>query len=168
MEFSIEKLLFKPIAALAIILIFLWFIVNILGWIERKFLKSSYFPYKKKQFFFRGTERKFYDALVEAVGPEFMVFSKCRVVDLVDVDFQKHFRAFNRIKSLSVDFVLVRKGNEAIACVIKLSEDLHEQFDKENIFLDEIFATVELPLIRFETREVYSVVEIQKALITSL
>ena len=97
-----------------------------------------------------------------------MVFSKCRVVDLVDVDFQKHFRAFNRIKSLSVDFVLVRKGNEAIACVIKLSEDLHEQFAKENIFLDEIFATVELPLIRFETREVYSVVEIQKALITSL
>ncbi|MZH46002.1 MAG: hypothetical protein F3739_03010, partial [Nitrospinae bacterium] len=76
MEFSIEKLLFKPIAALAIILIFLWFIVNILGWIERKFLKSSYFPYKKKQFFFRGTERKFHDALVEAVGPEFMVFSK--------------------------------------------------------------------------------------------
>ena len=51
MEFSIEKLLFKPIAALAIILIFLWFIVNILGLIEQKFLKSTYLPYKKTVFF---------------------------------------------------------------------------------------------------------------------
>lgn len=168
MEFSFEKLLFKPIAALAIILISLWFVISILGWIERKFLKSSYFPYKKKKQFFSATERKFYDALVEAVGPEFMVFSKCLVVDLVDVDFQKHFRAFNRIKSLSVDFVVVRKGNEEIACVIDLNENLHEQFSKESLFLDEVFVTVGLPLIRFETQEVYSVVEIQKALISCM
>ncbi|HBP11154.1 MAG TPA: hypothetical protein EYQ03_06905 [Nitrospinaceae bacterium] len=48
MDFSLEKTLLKPIAALAIILIVVWFITVILEWIERKTSKSSFFPYSKK------------------------------------------------------------------------------------------------------------------------
>jgi hypothetical protein len=47
---------------------------------------------------------------MEAVGPEFMVFSKCRVLDLLDVDFQKYFGAFNRIKSKQVGLGLSVRG----------------------------------------------------------
>lgn len=111
MDFGLEKSLFKPIAALAIILIFIWFITKIFAWVERKISKSSFFPYSKRTTFFSVAERRFYDALVEAVGQEFMVFSKCRVVDLLDVDLQKYFGAFNRIKFKQVDFVIVRKGD---------------------------------------------------------
>ena len=110
MDFSLEKTLLKPIAALAIILIVVWFITVILEWIERKTSKSSFFPYSKKTQFFSVAERNFYDALMEAVGPEFMVFSKCRVLDLLDVDFQKYFGAFNRIKSKQVDLGLSVRG----------------------------------------------------------
>ncbi|MBT3184579.1 MAG: DUF2726 domain-containing protein [Nitrospina sp.] len=168
MDFSLEKTLLKPIAALAIVLIFIWFVTKFLGWVERKFNKSSYFPYSKKEQFFSDAERKFYDALIEAVGPEFMVFSKCGAVDLLDVDFQKHFAAFKRINSMQVDFVVVRKGDGSLACAIELGGELHERFDKESLFLDEAFSTAGLPLIRFETQEVYSVSEIQKALVLSI
>jgi hypothetical protein len=165
---SLEKTLFKPAAALAIVLIFIWFVIKLLGWIERKYVKSSYFPYSKKSQFFSDAEKKFYDSLVEAMGPEFMVFSKCRVVDLLNVDFQKYFAAFKRIESKHVDFVVIRKGNGEIACAIELENELHERFGKESIFLDEVFSTAKLPLIRFETQPVYSVAEIQRALISCL
>jgi hypothetical protein len=168
MESSLEKVLVKPLAALAIIGIFFWFVTKILAWVERRYNKSSFFPYSKKAQFFSEAERKFYDALMEAVGPEFIVFSKCRVADLLDVDFQKHFAAFNRIKSMQVDFVVVRKGDDSVACAIELDDELHERFAKESFFLDEIFSAAGLPLIRFETQPVYSIVEIQKALISSL
>lgn len=102
---------------------------------------------------------------MEAVGPEFMVFSKCRVLDLLDVDFQKYFGAFNRIKSKQVDFVVVRKGDGGLAYAIALAGELHERFGKESLFLDEVFSTTGLTLIRFEFQEVYSVSEIQKALV---
>ena len=168
MDTGLEKLLLRPIAALAIILIFVWFVILILAWIERKYLKSSYFPYSKKTQFFSVAERSFYDALVEAVGPEFMVFSKCRVIDLLDVDAQKHFRAFNRIKSLQVGFVVVRKGNGEVACAIELGDELSERFDKKSLFKDEVFTAAGLPLVRFDVQPVYSVSEIQKALLLSL
>lgn len=168
MDFSFEKTLFKPIAVLAIIGIFIWFVISILGWIERNYLKSSYFPYSRKKQFLSAAERNFYDALIKAVGPEFMVFAKCRVVDLLEVDFQKHFRAFNRIKSRKVDFVVVRKGDDSLVCAIELSDKLHERFDKESLFLDEAFSLAGLPLIRIETQEVYSIVELQKALVLSV
>ena len=91
MDSGLEKILFKLISILAIIDIFLWFSKQIYIWFERKFNKSSFFPYSKKTQFFSLEERKFYDALIEAVGPEFIVLSKCQVVDLLDVDIQKHF-----------------------------------------------------------------------------
>ena len=168
MESSLEKVLVKPLAALAIIGIFLWFVTKILAWVERKYSKSSFFPYSKKTQFFSNAERRFYDALVEAVGPEFMVFTKCRVADLLEVDFQKHFSAFNRIKTLQVDFVVVRKGDGSVACAIELDDELHERYGKENVFKDEVFSAAGLPLVRFEVQPVYSVVEMQKALISSL
>ena len=165
---SLEKILFKPVAALAIILIFIWFVIKILEWIERNYIKSSYFPYVKKTQFFSDDEKRFYYALVEAMGPEFMVFSKCRVVDLLEVDFQKHFAAFKRVQSKRVDFVVVRKGDGGLACAIVLGNELHERFAKESLFLDEVFSTAGLPLIRFESQPVYSVAEIQKALVSCL
>ncbi len=168
MDTVFEKILLRPIAALAIILIFVWFVILILAWIERKYLHSSYLPYSKKNQFFSVAERSFYDALVEALGPEFMVFSKCRVIDLLEVDIQKNFRAFNRIKFLRVGFVVVRKGNGEVACAIELGDELSDRFDKKNLFLDEVFAAAGLPLVRFDVQPVYSVLEIQKALMMSL
>jgi len=89
-------------------------------------------------------------------------------VDLLDVDFQKHFAAFKRVQSKRVDFVVVRKGDGEIACAIVLGDALHQRFEKESLFLDEVFSTAGLPLIRFETQPVYSVVEIQRALVSCL
>ena len=165
---GLEKLFFKPIAVLAIIGIFTWFALKAFIWFERKFNKSSFFPYSKKSQFFSDSERNFYDVLLKAVGPELMVFSKCRVLDLLDVDAIKHFQAFNRIKSLQVDFVVVRKGNGEVACAIELGNEITDHLDKESLFIDEVFASAGLPLIRFKVQPVYSVQELQKAMIASL
>lgn len=168
MDAGIEKLFFKPLAALAIIGIFLWFALKVFIWFERKFKKSSFFPYLKKEQYFSESERRFFDALVEAVGPEFIVISKCRVLDLLDVDTRKYFQAFNRIKFLQVDFALVRKGKGEIACAIKLMKEITEHLGKDSIFMDEVFASAGLPLVRFDIQPVYSVQDIQKALVMSL
>jgi hypothetical protein len=167
MESSLEKMLLRPAAALAIIFIFIWFVTKFLDWFERRYMKSTYFPYTQKTQFFSASEKNFYDSLVQAMGPEFMIFSKCRVVDLLDVDFQKHFSAFKRIQSQRVDFVVVRKGDGGIAYAIVLEEGVHERFGKESMFLEEVFTRVGLPLIRIESQPVYSVVEIQRVLVAS-
>ena len=168
MDTGLEKLIFKPIAALAIIGIFLWFVIKAYIWFERKFKKPSFFPYSKKSQFFSEAERRFYDVLVEAVGPEFIVNSKCRVLDLLDVDTKKSFQAFNRIKFLQVDFVVVRKGNGEVACAIEMGEEISDHLGKDSLFMDEVFSSAGLPLVRFEVQPVYSVIEIQKALVMSL
>ena len=51
MDFSLEKTLLKPIAALAIILIVVWFITVILERIERKTSKSSFSRIQKNSIF---------------------------------------------------------------------------------------------------------------------
>lgn len=55
-----------------------------------------------------------------------------------------------------------------MVCAIALGENLHERFDKGNLFLDDVFSAAGLPLIRFEVQEVYSISEIQKALVLSI
>jgi hypothetical protein len=47
-------------------------------------------------------------------------------------------------------------------------KELHERFGKESMFLDEVFSAAKLPLIQFETQPVYSVADIQRALISCL
>ena len=67
-----------------------------------------------------------------------------------------------------MDCVVVRKGNGEVACVIELEGELSERFGKECLFMDEVFAAAGLPLVRFDVQPVYSVLEIQKALMMSL
>jgi hypothetical protein len=128
------------------------------------------FPYFKKPQFFTAAEKKFYDILIRAVDQEFVVFSKCRVADLIGVDSKKHFGAFNRIKSKHIDFVIVRKSDGGLICGIELDDSSHKRWDrvKRDLFLDEVFATVDLPLFRFKVQKVYSVSDIQKALVLDL
>ena len=64
--------------------------------------------------------------------------------------------------------MIVRKGDGGLVCAIALGENLHERFDKGNLFLDDVFSAAGLPLIRFEVQEVYSISEIQKALVLSI
>jgi len=123
-------------------------------------------PYSKVEYFFTPAEKKFFDVLVEAAGNEVVVLSKCRVADLIDVDAQKHFGPFNRIKSKHIDFVLVEKSDGALLCAIELDDKSHQRKKRveRDQFLDEVFAQVELPLFRFKVKREYSVADIHKGL----
>jgi len=136
------------------------------GWLVKDKNVVADFPYFKKTYFFTPTEKKFFDVLVEAVGDEVVVFSQCRVADLIDVDSKKHFGAFNRIKSKHIDFVLVEKVSAALLCAIELDDKSHARKDrvKRDKFLDQVFAQVELPLFRFRAQNEYSVADIRKGL----
>lgn len=128
--------------------------------------------YKQAQSLFTDAERQFLFALDEAVGTEFRVFAKIRVADLVEVNGisssnkKAFYSAFNKIGMKHIDFAIVNRVTLKVLVLIELDDRSHLlgpriQRDK---FLDDLFASVKLPLVRIKVSRKYSVTAIQSSL----
>lgn len=128
--------------------------------------------YKQTQSLFTDAERQFLFVLDQAVGPYCRVFAKVRVADLVEVNGisssnkKAFFSAFNQIGMKHIDYVLVNKSTLKVLVLIELDDRSHMLSPriKRDKFLDELFASVKLPLIRIKVSKKYSVSAIQSAL----
>lgn len=82
------------------------------------------------------------------------ILAKVRLADLVEVkkglSNSQYSKAFNKIKSKHVDFVLARPANLAILCVIELDDKSHEDINRQqrDFFIDKVCETIKLPIIR--------------------
>lgn len=128
--------------------------------------------YKQTQSLFTNAERQFLFVLDEAVGPEFRVFAKVRVADLVEVkgisssNKKAFFSAFSQIGMKHIDYVVVSKATLKVLVLIELDDRSHMLSPriKRDKFLDELFASVKLPLVRIKVSGKYSVPAIQSSL----
>lgn len=119
---------------------------------------SSYMPYAKCSLL-TDTEQFFYTVLLhEARKRNLQVCPKVRLEDIIcvtDTENKNKYRGY--IKSRHVDFVLIDEYCETVAA-IELDDPSHntEAAAKIDAFKDELFAAVEIPLIRIDVEDDYS------------
>lgn len=119
-------------------------------------------PYFKISTLLSPAELSFYHVLKIAVSEKYDVSAKVRLADVISV--QKGMpktewsRAFNKIKSKHLDFVLTDKDTSEIKCAIELDDASHSQSSRKHRdnFLEEALRISSLPLLRLPVGQAYS------------
>jgi len=119
-------------------------------------------PYVRKQPFFSKAERSFYGVLKQAFGQQYEIFSHVRVADLLNVkkgigksEWQK---AFNKIQSKHIDFVLCKPDDLSVVACIELDDGSHnaaKRIERDD-FLNSAFQITGIPLLRIKAQASYT------------
>lgn len=115
-------------------------------------------------------ERNFLGVLDAALGPEFRIFAKVRVGDMLRVqansrgDWQA---GFNTISAKHFDYVVCRTADCAILFAVELDDSSHNRPDRQvrDQLLDDACNEAGLPLHRFRVQRTYSVQAVKKQLL---
>jgi hypothetical protein len=123
-------------------------------------------PYAKTKYFFSAAERSFFEILRRLV-PDHTVFAKVRLADLVSVrkgtsSWQSHF---NRIDGKHIDFILCDTDLSPVVAIEldDLSQD-DEDRESRDRFVDQVLASVSLPIIRVRAKHAYRLDEVRRML----
>jgi len=116
--------------------------------------------YVKVDSIFTPAELKFYKILNEIL-PEYVIFGKVRVADIINVDSKKagrkYLKYFNRISKKHVDFLICDRETLSPLVAIELDDRSHERKERveRDEFMDKVFGMADLPLLRFRVQKKY-------------
>ena len=119
---------------------------------------ADLYPYKLTQSLLTASEAAFYGALLLAAGRRYVVFAKVRLADLCqDLDRWADIRAFNKVSSKHVDFVLCDATTFQPVLAVELDDRSHLRADRRSrdAFVDGIFRTMGLGVYRQWVRHSY-------------
>jgi hypothetical protein len=125
------------------------------------------YPYQKADSLFSPAERSFLGVLDGAIGDRCRVLGKVRLADVISPirglsksDWQK---AFNRIGSKHVDFVLCKKDDLSLVCAIELDDSSHKKGERKtrDDFFEKALNASSVPFIRFAARTSYNIQEVR-------
>jgi hypothetical protein len=121
-------------------------------------------PYRRKDYLLSQAERAFFVALQQAVGREYVLFAKVRLLDLVWLPKGTESRQghMNRVQSKHVDFVVCSRDVLRPLVAIELDDRSHDADDRRqrDVFVDIALRAAGLPLVRFPCRANYDVQEV--------
>lgn len=122
-------------------------------------------PYQKVDSLLTITEQKFYTTLLEALGANYAICAKVRMIDLVEVKPNtENWRSYqNKVIQKHVDFVLCRRETLEPVIAIELDDSSHNRSDRQqrDITVDDIFASANMPLLHYKTAKNYSAEDIR-------
>ncbi len=130
--------------------------------------------YKSKRGPLSPPEAQFYLALAHAVYPEFIVFPKIRIADLITPDHpyksSAWSSAFNRIQSKHVDFVLCKSSTLEAVAVVELDGLSHESVNqmKRDEFVNAAISECGIQVIRVPQQTSYSIPDARQMLLRIL
>lgn len=130
---------------------------------------ANAFPYQRARLL-SAAEEAFFTALQSAVGPDFLVFTKIRLADIVEVkkglEAKTWRRAFNRIQSKHIDFAIVKSGTVEIVWAVELDDPSHNRADRQrrDSFVDNALNAAGIEIRHFRTRKSYDPKEIAAVL----
>lgn len=81
-------------------------------------------------------ERDFFERIILSVGVDYFIFSQVRLVDIIipsvsrSLNNSLYFKLFRRLSQYSVDFVIVRKSDFHVVCVVELDDSTHDRPDR--------------------------------------
>ncbi|EAA6843022.1 hypothetical protein DRX19_18670 [Salmonella enterica subsp. enterica] len=86
--------------------------------------------------FLTDRERKFFERVILSVSIEYFVFPQVRLVDIITPSVSRsknsslYFKLFRSLSQYSVDFIIVRKSDYHVVCVIELDDSTHNRADR--------------------------------------
>lgn len=115
--------------------------------------------YKPKRYIITLTELKFYNILLQiAKELDLILLAQVSLYNIVEPKETKYKNtAFNKIRSKSIDFVLVDKENCRIKLCIELDDYTHNRPNRieRDKFINELFKSLNINLIRFKASNYY-------------
>lgn len=120
-------------------------------------------PFRLRDDFLSTAEHSFFQVLRSMMGNYFTI---CPKVSLSDVFFvinpDKNMSAYNRINRKHVDFLICDSQTMRPRFAIELDDKSHERHDRieRDAFVDELFETAQLPLVRIPVRPAYNTNEL--------
>lgn len=116
-------------------------------------------PYRKREYLLTRAERSFYEVLRRATPPEYVVFTKVRVADILFVERGTETRMAhqNRIDRKHVDFLLCSVTTISPVLVVELDDSSHQTVARadRDAFLDAACTAAGLPTLHVRAREAY-------------
>lgn len=113
---------------------------------------------------FTPAERRFLQALDEAVGHEYRIFGKVRLEDIVGALRQQSntFISWQSASLMHVDFVVCDKEDLSVLACIELDDKSHfyEDVKRRDAEKDRTIKAAGIPLLRFPARASYNSLEI--------
>jgi hypothetical protein len=115
-------------------------------------------PYRLRQEFLSPAEAAFYRVLQEMVKDRLYVCPKVSLQDLFFVTRpNENVHYFNKIYRKVVDFLLVRRDTLKPTLAIELDYPKQTGHRKSDTFINELFATANLPLVHVTVQQTYDV-----------
>ena len=122
--------------------------------IERKERELDIASYQKKNRVMNESEQALFINLQKALGDTYIVLSKVRIEDFVEVgkekahSYRNHWGLRGRIKSRHVDFLVCDRATTKPLLAIELDGKSHNgaQRKKRDDFVDELYNAISLPI----------------------
>jgi hypothetical protein len=154
-----------PIAAVACT-----FILAFVLWVRNSSNnKLARMVYQKKVNLFSEDEQRFYRTLQEAVGNEYIIFSRIRISDIISPKrggaTQDTLDEFNVIAAQSFDFILLEPNSFTIVCVI-MAQDKTDAGKQDK--LQTLCDAAGLPLACFNVNSAYAARKIRERVLQLL
>lgn len=118
--------------------------------------------YERQERLFSPAEWAFFRVLEETIGAEYRIFAKVRIADVLSpkktVNRRAWWRAFSKVSSKHVDYVLVDRLTGVIEAALELDDRTHDRKDRRvrDAFVDRAFAQARVPLIRVKAGRDYN------------
>lgn len=115
-------------------------------------------------------ERSFFGVLEGVATPQFRLFAKVRLADVVKVKGgmtnSERSAAFNSIRAKHLDFVACDPADLSIQFAIELDDSSHERESRKrrDSFVDDAMRQAGIPLFRFSAKRAYTPQEIHETL----
>lgn len=124
-------------------------------------------PYALRDDFLSYAEYIFYKVLFQAVDGKAVICPKVSLQDIFFVtggDQSKRTAYLNKINRKHVDFLVCSVVNMKPICGVELDDSSHVRTDRieRDEFVDKVFKTAGLPILRFKAKRSYSVEEIKE------
>lgn len=126
-------------------------------------------PYHAKDYLFTQAERRFLDALDEAVGGNHRVFAKVRLADLVFMPKGTDGRQGhqNKVNMKHIDFVVCERRAMKPVVAVELDDSSHQREDRvrRDDFVNRALEAAGLPLVRVRAAASYDPAQIRHAIL---
>lgn len=139
-------------------------VVTVLAFLKARFEggdeEKKKYQYKRKNFFLTRAEHECFDALMAAVGNDYLIFAQVHLPTLIDnkVVGQNWRAAFRHINGKSVDFVLCDKAYVSPKLAIELDDKTHERPERQerDVEVERILKEAGVPLLRLDNHGSFS------------
>jgi hypothetical protein len=120
-------------------------------------------PYHLRDDFLSPAELSFYRVLSTVISNRAVIFTKVRLADIFFVARPNENRSyFGRISQRHIDFLLCEPNTAKPIVGIELDDSSHNRSSrkKRDEFVDQVFETTQLPLVRIPVQQTYTTQEV--------